>query len=437
MCTGLLQSQYTYIPDNNFEQALIDLGIDSDGVLNNQVLTSDIEDVEVLNISSLYIEDLTGIQDFLSLTALNCSDNNLVNLDLSNNLQLTTLMCSNNESLTNIDISNLVNLNYLNIMRCLNLPDLDLSDNTNLEYLLLGEGYCSQNVINYQLTSLDLSNNSSLKYLVCQGVVSLENVNLNNCESLETLIFRCNGFDMDLDLTDCINLKELNCSTAHLTNLNLQNNIALETLICGDISDYGWEYNNFQNLDLSNNVNLKVLKCQNIFFNSNIPFYGLDLSNNHQLIYADLDFNFLDELDISNGNNYNLSLRLPTILPLYDRLQCVTVDNEDIATIANADENDWVESDMVIYSVNCENTDIPNENLMKNISIFPNPFSDVINVESRTHTPIERIKIYNYLGIKIIETDKTRINASQIDEGVYFIAIELASRTLIRKIVKI
>ena len=34
----------TLIPDSNFELYLINTGIDTDGVINGQVLTSDIED---------------------------------------------------------------------------------------------------------------------------------------------------------------------------------------------------------------------------------------------------------------------------------------------------------------------------------------------------------------------------------------------------------
>ncbi len=59
-------SQITLVPDNQFEQELIDQNIDSDGVLNGQVFTSDIEN---LNDLTLYynISDLTGLQDFFNL----------------------------------------------------------------------------------------------------------------------------------------------------------------------------------------------------------------------------------------------------------------------------------------------------------------------------------------------------------------------------------
>jgi hypothetical protein len=76
-------AQTTAIPDEGFEEALIDLNIDSDGLVNGQVLTSNIENIVELNFSNLYdtasydgviITDFTGIVDFESLEVLNLSN---------------------------------------------------------------------------------------------------------------------------------------------------------------------------------------------------------------------------------------------------------------------------------------------------------------------------------------------------------------------------
>ena len=56
--------------DPNFEQALIDLGIDN--VLDGSVSTSNINTVTELNVNSMNISDLTGIEDFTSLINLQC-----------------------------------------------------------------------------------------------------------------------------------------------------------------------------------------------------------------------------------------------------------------------------------------------------------------------------------------------------------------------------
>ena len=62
--------QTTSIPDEYFEQELIDLGIDSDETLNGLILTEDIINVETLNLINSNISDLSGLQEFSSLKTL-------------------------------------------------------------------------------------------------------------------------------------------------------------------------------------------------------------------------------------------------------------------------------------------------------------------------------------------------------------------------------
>ena len=64
--TGLAQN--TYVPDNNFEQALIDLGYDD--TLDDSVLTVNISGVTSLDVEYQEISDLTGIAGFTALTDL-------------------------------------------------------------------------------------------------------------------------------------------------------------------------------------------------------------------------------------------------------------------------------------------------------------------------------------------------------------------------------
>jgi hypothetical protein len=140
--------QQTYVPDDNFEQALINLGYDN--VLDDSVLTANINTIDSLTIGGLNISDLTGIEDFTYLTVLYCVDNQLTNLDVTQNNALNILFCSFN-----------------------NLIGLDVSQNPLLTTL-----FCDIN----QITSLDLSNNLQLYQLVCQNnqLTSLDLRNGNN-----------------------------------------------------------------------------------------------------------------------------------------------------------------------------------------------------------------------------------------------------------------
>ncbi|MBT6808842.1 MAG: hypothetical protein HOA52_05080, partial [Flavobacteriales bacterium] len=89
-------SQQTYIPDDNFENYL-ELNGMGNGVLDDDsVLTSNINTVTLMFNDGENISDLTGIEDFTLLESLFCYNNNLTELDLSNNLSLQILFAHGN-----------------------------------------------------------------------------------------------------------------------------------------------------------------------------------------------------------------------------------------------------------------------------------------------------------------------------------------------------
>jgi len=73
------------------------------------ILYSDVKGLISINIYSKGISNLCGIEYFTSLINLNCSNNQLTDLDLTNNTALTKLICSDNQ-LTTLDISKNVGL---------------------------------------------------------------------------------------------------------------------------------------------------------------------------------------------------------------------------------------------------------------------------------------------------------------------------------------
>ena len=95
--------QKTYIPDDAFEQALINLNLDN--IFDDSVFTSLIDTVTTLYLSNNGIEDLTGIEDFIGLRNLFCSGNQITDLDLSNNPNLIEFN-GNNNLLTSLDVRN-------------------------------------------------------------------------------------------------------------------------------------------------------------------------------------------------------------------------------------------------------------------------------------------------------------------------------------------
>jgi len=189
----LVMAQQTYVPDDNFEAYLEANGM-GNGIINDDyVTTSSIDTVPYLGISALNISDLTGIEDFTTLTFLDCYDNQLTSLDISQNA-IDFLICYNNQITT-------INLNTdLYVLDCSNnnITNLNVSANTNLTYL-----YCSSN----QLTNISLTTNTALIDFRLEHN-QFSNLDLSNNINLEYLNFYNNQLTL-IDLSQNSNLISL------------------------------------------------------------------------------------------------------------------------------------------------------------------------------------------------------------------------------------
>lgn len=140
---GLSNEDRTYIPDDNFEQALIDLGLDD--VLDNYIASVNILLVENLNISNKNISDMTGLEDFKSLIKLDASNNNITSIDpffgssFGYGFAAGTLILSNN-NLSSLDVSGLHTLRLLDVrnnpLTCIQVNEYQLSAIENIDTLI-------------------------------------------------------------------------------------------------------------------------------------------------------------------------------------------------------------------------------------------------------------------------------------------------------------
>src|SRR5690606_37594060 len=79
---------------------------------DSEIQTSEALNVYRLKIFSSPILNFTGIESFVNITALDCTNNVILTLDVSALTNLTTLNCSGN-LLTSLDVSALTNLKTL------------------------------------------------------------------------------------------------------------------------------------------------------------------------------------------------------------------------------------------------------------------------------------------------------------------------------------
>lgn len=289
-------AQITYIPDQGFEWQLIHLNIDSDGIINGQVLTSDVENVTELIMESWnspYITDLTGIQDFTSLEKLVVTFVYLTELDVSQNLQLRYLDCSSNE-----------------------------------------------------LTSLDVSSN-----------------------------------------------------------------ILLEELHCGNYGIDVAPFNMIEEIDLSNNPEIKIVDCTDMG---------------------------IKRIKLSNGNN-NSEMTIDVALfpwgldePDYDPYEIRNTVCLEVDDVALAQNNQYPYSEWNIFkgghvavnfSADCSLS--TQSFTQSNIKVYPNPVSDVLYFDTKSNNYVQKVTIFDFLGRKV--TDQTNItdaiSVSHLQKGSYLIKI--------------
>lgn len=206
---------YTLIPDTNFEQALIDQNIDSEGTLDGQVLTSDITDETILNLTGisqtpldirqdqgLGISNMAGIEDFAALEELYVQGelNTFSTLNLSNNSNLRILYGFFNSSLNNLNVNGLTNLQTVGVNFC-GLTNVDFSSNTGLVIL---------NITDNALTQIQLPNTNSFNILTI--------ANNNILSSLDV-----SSIDENLTTLQATGLSALSCiQVSDVTNANAQ-----------------------------------------------------------------------------------------------------------------------------------------------------------------------------------------------------------------------
>lgn len=161
-------AQTTSIPDSQFEQILINEGIDSDATINGQVLTSDIDTVVNLNLQSVH--DLTGLQDFVALESLILDDGGV---SWPNEIK--------------VDLTANTNLKHVEIWSFEGLSKLDLTGLTSLEELILWES--QGDVQTMVIDSLDISTNTSINKISLGTMGYLQHINLQNGNNANMLNF--------------------------------------------------------------------------------------------------------------------------------------------------------------------------------------------------------------------------------------------------------
>jgi len=231
-CLSLSIKAQIKISDTNFEQALIDLKLDTDG-LNGSITESDASKIDTLriwnadNVSTetiifpnnpflknvkAKIKDISAIAHMPNLVYLNAAYNEIEEINVSSNSKLTYLDISDNR-IPEIDIKSNRELKVLFAYKNV-LTNLNILENDKLEQLSFGEDL---------MQNIDLSNNKMLKKVSCVNS-QIEELNLTHNILLSRLEFFNNSKPTTLNLSKNPKIDTLYVSgNKELTSINLKN----------------------------------------------------------------------------------------------------------------------------------------------------------------------------------------------------------------------
>lgn len=156
------------IPDQNFLNALIEDGVDTngDGLISYgeaQVVTTIDLDPDSVSVSKGKISSLEGLEAFINLEYLHCCSNRIQEFDVSENKELKVLVCWNhvgsNIQLLSLNVSKNTKLETISITGS-QITNLDVSNCPSLHELILWYN---------QITNLDVSKNTKLSWLGLDG----------------------------------------------------------------------------------------------------------------------------------------------------------------------------------------------------------------------------------------------------------------------------
>lgn len=358
--TTCAEPVYTLIPDPNFEDLLIARGIDKDGK-NGKVKTGSISSLTSFSAygATNKITDLTGIQDFTALQALDCSYNAITTLDLSKNVNLKSLNCSNNK-ITALNVTKNSILETLNTSSN-ELTALDVSQNTALTSLSLYSN---------KLAVLDVSKNTKLtKLSIYYNLLTTIDVSQNT--ALKTFEPNDNKLT-SLDVSKNLALTDLNASFNQITTVDVSANINLTSLLITNnqltsldvskntnLTSLNINYNKVNTLDVSKNTSLTIL-----FAVSN-KLEALNISNNKSLSTLDVASNQISTLDVSQN------AVLKTLKISENSLKALDISKNPALTIVTANNNK-------LTSLNLKNG---TNTLLTTIYMYANPQLYCIQVD--------------------------------------------------------
>lgn len=303
-----------HIPDAALKAYLV-ANYDDDG--DGEISITESDNITMVNCSGKGVSDLTGLESCTNLVTLNCSNNNITNIELPNLAKFTTLTCYGNP-ISKINLNNCAALNKFNI--------IDASTNavrgeeiwidgyagaTTMDITIVGTPFTTFTFVNAtaltgikfygDFTTVNLYGNSALEDVDVNPILDLQKLDIHSCK-LQTL-----------NVTEKSKLTYLDASANELTEINVTQNNHLEHLNLAD--------NGLSVINVRNNMALTYFNI-----NNNSAINTVNVTKNTALTELYVNSLAITELNVSNNT-------------LLTKLECHT--NPSLTTLICANDFDF------------------------------------------------------------------------------------------------
>lgn len=440
----------TYMPDDAFEQYMLNAGIDLDGKLNDYVYNVDLEQFTTLDVPKNKITDLTGLKGLVNLKNLYLNnDTTLKSIDVSGMKKLENISI-NTTKLESLNVDSVSKLKSLYCYDC-KLSTISLNGVDSITYVDLAVNNLKSIVIpklvklntlklGYnKFESLDLSNLTSTTTIVCN-----ENPNLFCINVADSAVAAVN-FAKNIWVKDQQASFGTQCKPE--VYIEIKDTILEKALIAEKYDnelDGRIRLKNAEKIYSLNLTNMGITDVSGIEYFSNLMYLylsknkistiNLNGKNNLKRVQAlktpvglvnlntlNISENLIENLDLTGLNSLNSGYLDVTKNP---KLSCITVDDEDIA---NSNAN-WVKDSSTTFNKYCRVLGIENSIYSDNtsVNIFPNPANDniTIGLEDAFSGTVSIVDLNgNVVKKESIDGKSTQIAVSDLTSGVYIVKI--------------
>tara|TARA_Y100000590_G_scaffold466438_1_gene641805 strand:- start:23 stop:1534 length:1512 start_codon:yes stop_codon:yes gene_type:complete len=346
----------TYVPEDIFEQYLIDQGWDD--VLDDYVVTDNVKNVTSIGLGATdnwveggeidfhdfdsrfsdRITDLSGIEAFVSLEHISLRGNKIDSINLTKNTKLKNFYANFNE-FKGVNTDKNLKLKIFSIDD--NMPDWS-------------EGCAEITQASDSATQLSFLNNSELESLSVP-TVGLTSIDLSNNPKI-TFLDIIENYLTSIDLSNQTELKEIRISNNNLQSLDITNNTKLESLGAGNNSipeiDLSTNIGNLRSIVVGDN-NLTEIDCC-----ANFPLLEVFSIAGNNITSIDLSTNpLLKELSLVGnpiGGNLDVSFmtNMEELRVFNTNIECIQLSEEQLAKYEAGEYDRWALGDTP-YSLTC------------------------------------------------------------------------------------